>query len=426
MNDREALYSAILAHPDEDTPRLMFADYLEEHKDAKYAKFIRKQIELAKVPEWDPLWVREWHEDRDAITGNKFEKLAPKLADGLEWPPLTAFRRGFPWQVSTTTLEPFLAHADRLAKAIPLQALEIHADPEVYQSPFDLTPLLASPHLSRMKQLLFSLTRLQRSAIQKLQKSPHIPNLTGLAFEYANVEPLAVPAIFRQPLIGQLESLRFDNCTVSWTALAAGINAVRVPHRLRSFIVEEGSTMHFTNIEIFNAPLLCGLKEFDLSGQNLREENVRALCESPLVNSLESLTLHKTSPGVQGVKAIAECAGFGNLRRLALRLNSLGPVAVKHLAASPHLANLQVLDLETNPLGDKGTIALAESPYLTNLVELDLMHCEVGDAGAEALIKAPFADKLIDLVIHSSSSKVKISDSVRRKLRKKFGDRIFM
>jgi uncharacterized protein (TIGR02996 family) len=72
MTDRDALYAAILAHADEDTPRLVFADWLEENGDASYAAFIRKQIKLAKVPEWDPLWLQAWHQDRDAITGRGF------------------------------------------------------------------------------------------------------------------------------------------------------------------------------------------------------------------------------------------------------------------------------------------------------------------------------------------------------------------
>jgi uncharacterized protein (TIGR02996 family) len=33
VNDRDALFAAILAHPDEDTPRLAFADWLEERGD---------------------------------------------------------------------------------------------------------------------------------------------------------------------------------------------------------------------------------------------------------------------------------------------------------------------------------------------------------------------------------------------------------
>lgn len=61
IDTQDALYRAILAEPDEDTPRLAFADLIEENDDPTYAAFIRKQIELAKVPEWDPLWLRTWH-----------------------------------------------------------------------------------------------------------------------------------------------------------------------------------------------------------------------------------------------------------------------------------------------------------------------------------------------------------------------------
>jgi uncharacterized protein (TIGR02996 family) len=72
MTNRGTLYAAILAHPDEDTPRLVFADWLEENGEARCAAFIRKQMDLAKVPEWDPLFVRSWYQDRDAITGRVF------------------------------------------------------------------------------------------------------------------------------------------------------------------------------------------------------------------------------------------------------------------------------------------------------------------------------------------------------------------
>ena len=102
MNDRDALYAAILAHPDEDTPRLALADWLDENGEEKYAGLIRTQIELAKVPKWDAVRVAAWHGDRDSLTGNKHELFEPKLPDGLKYPPLTSFRRGFPWHVETT------------------------------------------------------------------------------------------------------------------------------------------------------------------------------------------------------------------------------------------------------------------------------------------------------------------------------------
>jgi len=48
VSDREALLAAIKAHPDADTPRLMFADWLEEHGEGERAAFIRLQIEHAQ------------------------------------------------------------------------------------------------------------------------------------------------------------------------------------------------------------------------------------------------------------------------------------------------------------------------------------------------------------------------------------------
>ena len=48
MSDRDALIAAVLANPDEDAPRLIFADYLEENGDPLRAEFIRVPVELAR------------------------------------------------------------------------------------------------------------------------------------------------------------------------------------------------------------------------------------------------------------------------------------------------------------------------------------------------------------------------------------------
>ncbi|MBL8866504.1 MAG: TIGR02996 domain-containing protein, partial [Planctomycetia bacterium] len=51
MSDHDALLLAILDNPDDDAPRLVFADYVQESGDEDRAAFIRDQIELAKTPE---------------------------------------------------------------------------------------------------------------------------------------------------------------------------------------------------------------------------------------------------------------------------------------------------------------------------------------------------------------------------------------
>jgi uncharacterized protein (TIGR02996 family) len=44
-----AFLRAIVAEPDEDLPRLAFADWLDEHGDAERAAFIRTQVELVRL-----------------------------------------------------------------------------------------------------------------------------------------------------------------------------------------------------------------------------------------------------------------------------------------------------------------------------------------------------------------------------------------
>jgi uncharacterized protein (TIGR02996 family) len=44
MSDEAALLRAIGAHPDEDTPRLIYADWLDEHGRAERAEYIRVQV----------------------------------------------------------------------------------------------------------------------------------------------------------------------------------------------------------------------------------------------------------------------------------------------------------------------------------------------------------------------------------------------
>lgn len=53
MTDHDALLRAILAAPHEDTPRLVYADWLQEHSHDARAEFIRVQVEMAKTPTCD-------------------------------------------------------------------------------------------------------------------------------------------------------------------------------------------------------------------------------------------------------------------------------------------------------------------------------------------------------------------------------------
>ncbi len=48
-DEQRALWHAICAHPDDDTPRLVYADWLQEHGDDLRAEFVRVQCEIERL-----------------------------------------------------------------------------------------------------------------------------------------------------------------------------------------------------------------------------------------------------------------------------------------------------------------------------------------------------------------------------------------
>jgi uncharacterized protein (TIGR02996 family) len=57
MSQDDAFLREIIEHPDEDAPRLAYANYLEKHGDADRAEFIRVQCERSRLWRDDPRWL---------------------------------------------------------------------------------------------------------------------------------------------------------------------------------------------------------------------------------------------------------------------------------------------------------------------------------------------------------------------------------
>jgi uncharacterized protein (TIGR02996 family) len=80
MSEREAFIESIAAAPDEDTPRLALADWLDEHGDPARAEFVRLQCRLARASPNEPetgrmlervkeLFARHWPEWLGPVCG---------------------------------------------------------------------------------------------------------------------------------------------------------------------------------------------------------------------------------------------------------------------------------------------------------------------------------------------------------------------
>ena len=94
MNTNEAFLQSIIENPDDDTPRLIFADWLEEQGRGLRAEFIRFQRERARLPPDHLRGAELLHREQQLSPGN----LKQWKQDLPDWPGVTwsFFERGFP------------------------------------------------------------------------------------------------------------------------------------------------------------------------------------------------------------------------------------------------------------------------------------------------------------------------------------------
>jgi uncharacterized protein (TIGR02996 family) len=139
MNEREALLRAICENPDDDTPRLVFADWLQDYGDEARAEFIRvscymrmpelSDVEFralsARAAELHRASGREWKRELPQMPHSIIESEWRRVATpGLQW---GEFRRGF---IESVTIDEkgialFLKDQDRIFATTPLREIEI-------------------------------------------------------------------------------------------------------------------------------------------------------------------------------------------------------------------------------------------------------------------------------------------------------------
>lgn len=114
LDEREAFLRAIADAPEDDAPRLVFADWLEERGDSERAEFIRLQCAVARDGD-RPEWLARADE---LLARNRKDWIVPGI------PGRQLFGRGFVEYLHVSADE-FLAHADRLAGAAPILGLRL-------------------------------------------------------------------------------------------------------------------------------------------------------------------------------------------------------------------------------------------------------------------------------------------------------------
>jgi uncharacterized protein (TIGR02996 family) len=136
MTDREALLQAILENPDDDAPRLVYADWLDEHGDADRAEFIRVQCELARgasTPRRSEVLTDRARQLQSAH-GSRWERDLPGQP-AIAW--LDRYDRGFLYQAAARRWTDLSSVWDQAFSNTPLVFLIV-----VFQSPTELDHFL--------------------------------------------------------------------------------------------------------------------------------------------------------------------------------------------------------------------------------------------------------------------------------------------
>lgn len=357
MDEREALNRAVVAAPDDDLPRLVFADWLEEHDESAYAAFVRAQVELANTRPWEPFAVRLRHREPALVTGGPWWSALPRVDGyGLKWHPEFAFRRGFAWGLIVRDVATFFAEAPRLFEVAPIGQLHLPSATLDQWKHF-----AAQPWLPRVKSLHFYGTRTPIEPVRVFCDAPLATGLEEVVFGRAgsHAMPELVAALFRSPVGRRLRRLEFRVGYESLEEMIATFASGPEPPRLDALAFD---TTRF-------AP-----------------HHVEQLVESPVLDTLTALTIVHTSLGEEvGLGRVVRCPRLGRLTRLTLSGVEADEEGMAELTASPHLAGLRMLNLSRN--WRSGRVRLPGwSGLLDRLRSLDLSDTLLDEWSVRALV----------------------------------------
>jgi uncharacterized protein (TIGR02996 family) len=189
MYSDAAFLKSIQAYPDDDAPRLVYADWLEEQGETQRAEFIRLQIadcDLARQHELLSLFGTSW-------AGELFQHVYSY-----------SFRRGFVEEISVEG-RMLLSHADRLFDDAPLRLVRVIGARAV------LDDLLRIPQLRQIHSLHLTGCGIGDEGASLLARCPMLYHLRTLRLGKNTLSDQAVEALTESPCLGYLQSLALQD-----------------------------------------------------------------------------------------------------------------------------------------------------------------------------------------------------------------------
>jgi uncharacterized protein (TIGR02996 family) len=342
MTDSDRFLRAIEADFESDAPRLVFADWLDEHGDPDRAAFIRLQCEHAALTRPGPPPTAAGKKKAAALEAKADALLArnrDRWTAGLpKWAADARFDRGFPIFYFITGKQ-LADDGAALRRVAPLGGY------------------LALRLLKGREAAVFA--------------SPHLEYVTRLGLEHCQLTDAGVAVLATAPHLGRVWEL--DLSRGGFGSLDKDVNRLTDAAALTLAAAD-------------NLPALTAL---DLGEhKKLTAAGVRAILESPTRAGLTSLDVGG-GPGGPAFAELFRSPGFRLTRLTTLNVGGrkLGDAGAAVLAGCPAMAGLTELHLHSNGLTDRGATTILDSPHLRNLRRLSFYdNPKVTDATARRLL----------------------------------------
>jgi uncharacterized protein (TIGR02996 family) len=383
MSTQSALLSSILANPDDDTPRLVYADYLDENGRHERAEFIRIQVERERLPSWELRSRQLLHRERVLLArhGRDWYRELGSIS-GVEW---GRFSRGFVTGVRVAGAQQLIKAAAAIRDRAPVSEVEFGEGPLG-----DGDTSVAFPWLTKIK--LTQRRQFAIDAFRAMLDSGIAAALTSLDLDGMGVENAGAEAIAASRNLERLKELSLCNCFVG----VAGVRALAEARHLSTlrslrfssygsgyvedpFVTDDG-----VSVLAANDSRLKDLETLELGGTNITRTAIHLLLTSPTFAKLRNVVVSYANVEDD---LFSVPPGPARWNRLVLDGCELSNGAVERMSRLPQFSEIAQLHARACELDSDRLSILANASFASGLRELNLASNRFGAAGAEELAK---------------------------------------
>jgi uncharacterized protein (TIGR02996 family) len=319
--------------PSADLPRLLLADWLDDHGESDRAEFVRLQCRLVALDEADAGRESLRRRERELLDRHEADWLGPVLALPLEsW----SWRRGLlhlAVRGATIRSREFLGLVGGEALAWA-EGLTLHE-----QTEHEMIRCLQSPVLREVNGLTLERACLNEAVADALEDCPHLGRLRFFTWHATGRYPSSIPS-----WDDRLDWVRRQNEQVFSLPVFRRVSRLKLRSR---FLPPEtlgplDRLPELTELDVSHCGWVGGLR-----GLHRRDFFSRLTSFEAGYNDLMHEDLGQYG-GENSIAALADSPNVANLRHLGLADNDLTRWDARRLIESPHLGRLTSLDLRDN------------------------------------------------------------------------------